>query len=115
MDNLYMIDLVEEFTDTKSATKRLQYEIATARSQGAHVLKVKHGSASDDTWGKLARAARALAKRYKREEKVRFFVLGESFGESDAASQYLVDKYPAIAELNEAWGKEDDSYMILCL
>ena len=115
MDNLYMIDLVDGFTDTKSATKRLQYEIATARAKGVHVLKVSHGSAGDDTWGKLARAVRALAKRYKREEKLRFFVLGECFGESDAASRYLIDKYPTSVEQSDAWGKEDDSYMILCL
>jgi ribosomal 50S subunit-associated protein YjgA (DUF615 family) len=115
MDNLYKIDLTEAFTDTLSATKRLQYEIATARAQGAHILKVMHGSAGDAQWGKLARATRALAKRYKREEKLRFFVLGEACNESDAASRYLVDKFPAAKEQNDAWGKEDDSYIILCL
>ncbi len=116
MDNLYIVSLVEDYTDTKSAQKSLQYEIATARAQGVHVMKVLHGSSSSEGWeGKLARATRTLLRRYKREEKIRFFVCGEVLGESDATSRYLLDKYPAAKEQNDAWGREDDSYVILCI
>ncbi len=115
MEELWEIDLTEDFRDNKSAVKRMQYEIATARANGIPVVKIYHGTPGEGDMGKLRKAVRTLLKRYKRENRIRFFLEGENVDDMDAVTGYLMDKYPYVSQQDRQWGSCSQDYVIVCV
>lgn len=115
MEHMRMVDLRSEKPVITATLRTLAFEIASARATDGHLIKVVHGGGGTACGARIKEPVRAFLRRYKRENKIRFFVPGESFSDSDTASRYLTEKFPAAREEDDAYGTLSDSYVIICL
>lgn len=115
MDELYQISVENGNLEPKQAVKYLRFIIASVRANNGRIVKVWHGNADTFSRGRLKEPIRAALRKMKREGTISFFICGEDFTEEDAASRYMIDRFPLSKEKDQDWGKRWDTYVMICL
>lgn len=115
MEPLYQANLELGDPLPKSAIKYLEFVIASVRARNGKVIKAWHGNAQTESHGRIKEPVRAFLRRLKRQGKINFFICSENYNEEDAASRYLIDRYPLAKEKDEDWGQGYDTYVMICL
>lgn len=115
MDELYQISVENGNPEPKNAVKYLRFIIASVRAREGRILKVWHGNADTESKGRLKGPIRAALRKMKREGTISFFICGEDFCEEDAASRYMIERFPLSKKNDHDWGKRWDTYVMICL
>jgi len=84
------LPLVEE------ALRRLDVELAAARSKGARLIRVIHGYGSGGSGGGIKEAARKRLRQLERRGEIRGLVTGEEYSEASDKGRRLLKTYPAL-------------------
>lgn len=92
----------------QNAEVQILFAIASLRAREGKLLKVIHGA--DPLRGK----ARRVLRRLKREGRVAYLVLGESFTENDSTTRYLLDRFPECKN-DEDFEKENGGVTLVAL
>lgn len=92
----------------QNAEVQILFAVASLRARAGKLLKVIHGE------GPLRSKARRVLRRLKREGRVAYLVLGESFTEEDSATRYLLDRFPECKEDGD-YEKENGGVTLVAL
>ncbi len=80
----------------EEARAMLSAEIDKAKSSGVLVLKVVHGYGASGLGGSLRHAIRGSLRKRRKEGKIRSFVTGEAWANSDPAAGELLNACPEL-------------------
>ena len=115
MEPLYQANFEIGYPTPKSAVKYLDLVIASVRARNGKVIKAWHGNEETESHGTIKEPVRAFLRKLKRQGKINFFICSENYNEEDAASRYLIDRYPLAKTNDKDWGQGYDTYVMICL
>ena len=93
---IYPIDIEEGLPDVDAALRMLEYQFASAYCIGERVVKVIHGCGSKGNGG--GRLKTETRRWGRKDPRVGMLVKGEAFSVSNPQVQYLIEKFPHVAE-----------------
>jgi hypothetical protein len=82
------------------AIERLKSEVASARTEKIHVLKIVQGYGSSGKGGAIKNAVLSRLASWHQKGEIRNYLTGEQHFDQGARHNYLLRKYP---ELKETW------------
>ncbi len=97
MDNLLIYHLTPKDKDREGSAvqKQLMFFMASVRVKGGGVVILHHQADRQD---KSVRDIIRILERMKKRGEIALYVSGEQFRADDAATGYLLDRLPALAE-----------------
>ena len=105
--------IIPEGKDLDSLITELRYVVATTRACGDDLLMIKipdnEGAQAKKTRTSVIRILRAM----KSEGLIQFYATKESFDSSSTESEFLINKYPSVFELQD--GKTDSNLVYVKL
>lgn len=111
-DAVCKIELVEGQPEAKTALKQVEFELASVRARGGHLLKIVHDESLGKSAVRLRGEIRRLLRSCKKTGRVILMIPGESFSMADGMTRYLADKCPQI-ELAPDLDKKNDAITIV--
>ena len=113
-DSICKIVLYEGLPETKTALTQVEFELASVRALGGHLIKFVHDESLGHSVVRLRGEIRRLLRVCQKEGRVILMIPGEKFSMSDAMTRYLVDKCPQV-ELDMDMDKKNEFVTIVYL
>ncbi|MBQ8351434.1 MAG: hypothetical protein IJY20_05275, partial [Clostridia bacterium] len=95
-DEVYHIEIPEGLPETKTALTQVEFEVASVRARGGHLIKFVHDESLGKSVVRLRGEIRRLLRVFKKEGRIILMIPGEKFSMSDGVTRYLADKCPQI-------------------
>lgn len=95
-DETYRIVIPEGLPETKTALKQVEFELASVRALGGHLIKFVHDDSLGHSKERLRAEIRRLLRVFKKEGRIVLMIRGEDFSMSDSVTRYLADKCPRV-------------------
>jgi hypothetical protein len=106
-DAICKIEVPEGLPETKTALTQVEFELASVRARGGHLIKFIHDESLGKSVVRLRGEIRRLLRVCKKEGRIILMIPGEKFSMSDGITRYLADKRPQV-ELDVDMDKKNE-------
>lgn len=113
-DEIFTLEIAEGLPEAKTVLKQTEFELASLRARGGHLIKFVHDSRLGGSQERLRAELRRQLRVFRKEGRIILMIPGESFSMSDNSTRYLVDKCPQV-ELDREMDKKNDDFTIVYL
>ena len=109
-----VINLETGHPKVESALMKLRLELSTLHRIGIKTVKIIHGYGSTGTGGTIRLAARQYLLEQSKNDKIKAFCPGESFGPFENAGRQIIALAPAFRQ-DPDWGRQNDGITVVVL
>ena len=109
-----VINLETGHPKVESALMKLRLELSTLHRIGIKTVKIIHGYGSTGTGGAIRLAARQYLLEQLKNDKIKAFCPGESFGPFENAGRQIIALAPAFRQ-DPDWGRQNDGITVVVL
>lgn len=113
-DEIYKIEIPEGLPEAKTALTQVEFELASVRARGGHLIKFVHDESLGRSVARLRGEIRRLLRACKKEGRIVLMIPGEKFSMSDGITRYLADKCPQV-ELDVDMDKKNEYITVVYL
>ena len=113
-DEIFVLEIIEGLPEAKTVLKQTEFELASLRARGGHLIKFIHDSRLGTSQERLRAELRRQLRVFRKEGRIILMIPGESFSMADNSTRYLVDKCPQV-ELDLDMDKKNDDFTIVYL
>jgi len=113
-DEIFPLEITEGLPEAKTALKQVEFELASMRARGGHLMKIVHDGRLGSSRERLRAEVRRQLRVFRKEGRIVLMIPGESFSMTDNATRYLVDRCPQV-ELDRDIDKKNGDFTLVYL
>ncbi len=95
-DAICVLEVSQGLPETKTVLKQVEFELASVRARGGHLIKFIHDDRLGASRVRLRAEIRRQLRVFRKEGRIILMICGEDFSMSDSTTAYLADKCPQV-------------------